>query len=117
TKARTLEIMKDSRIGAFGAVGLGLMLGLKWQAVAAVPAPLVMGALVALHVASRTASATLMAGLRYVAEEGKAKPLATRLRGGRLAWVGLTGVLALGLLPGGAWGAVAAGMAVTTWIM
>ncbi|MDR2675470.1 MAG: adenosylcobinamide-GDP ribazoletransferase, partial [Opitutaceae bacterium] len=35
TRARIMEIMRDSRIGAFGAIGLVVMLGLKWHAVAA----------------------------------------------------------------------------------
>ncbi len=99
TKARTLEIMKDSRIGAFGAMGLVVMLGLKWQAVASVSPTWVVPALIALHVISRAAAASLMAGLRYVAEEGKAKPLATQLRGGRFWWVMLTGLVAAALLP------------------
>ncbi|HXC16093.1 MAG TPA: adenosylcobinamide-GDP ribazoletransferase [Holophagaceae bacterium] len=35
TKARVLEIMKDSRIGAYGAMGLWVMLMLRWSALVA----------------------------------------------------------------------------------
>jgi adenosylcobinamide-GDP ribazoletransferase len=35
SRERVLAIMKDSRIGAFGAIGLVLMLGLKWTTLAA----------------------------------------------------------------------------------
>ncbi|MCC5025477.1 MAG: adenosylcobinamide-GDP ribazoletransferase [Candidatus Synoicihabitans palmerolidicus] len=117
TKARTLEIMKDSRIGAFGAVGLVLMLRLKWHAVASAPSRWVVEALICLHILSRTASAMLMVCMRYVAEEGKAKPLATRLRGGRLGWVMLAGGCALGGLPGDARWSVAGGVVVMTVLM
>ncbi len=101
TKERTLEIMKDSRVGAFGVVGLVLMLGLKWIAVASLPLDRVMVALVVMHMASRGASCLLMLGLRYAAEEGKAKPLATNPGRGRLSWAIFTGFAPLLLLPGG----------------
>lgn len=114
TKERVLEIMKDSRVGAFGAIGIMLMLGLKWQAVAAVSVAQVPLALVSLHVVSRVASGLLMAVQCYVAEEGKAKPLATQLRGGRLIWVIVTGGAALALLPAGAVIPVALTMAAVT---
>lgn len=38
TADRTLAIMKDSRIGAYGAIGIAVLLGLKWTALVAVPA-------------------------------------------------------------------------------
>ncbi len=116
TKERVLEIMKDSRVGAFGAIGIVLMLGLKWQAVAAAPAAWIPLALVALHVGSRVASGLLMAVLRYVAEEGKAKPLATQLRGGRLGWVIVTGVGAMACLPTATIAPVVISMAVVTGV-
>jgi hypothetical protein len=37
TAERTLEIMKDSRVGAFGAIGIMLMLALKVAALASLP--------------------------------------------------------------------------------
>lgn len=102
TKERVLEIMRDSRVGAFGAIGVVVMLGLKWQAVAALPVTGFTGAAVifAGHTVSRAASVSLMAVLPYVREEaGKAKPLATQLSGGRLLVALLCGVAPLALLP------------------
>lgn len=109
TKERVLEIMRDSRVGAFGAIGVMVMLGLKWHTVAALPATLTPLLLVAGHAVSRGASATLMTTLDYVREEaGKAKPLATRLAGGRLACAVVTALAPLALLPGAAWAAMGA---------
>ncbi|MDF9831938.1 adenosylcobinamide-GDP ribazoletransferase [Ereboglobus sp. PH5-5] len=121
-KDRVLEIMRDSRIGAFGAIGLVVMLTLKWQAVAALPlqpAWLTPALLLAAHTVSRGASGTLMTTLAYVSEQGKAKPLATTLRGWRLA-VSLVFALApLALLPVRFWWtlvAVGAARAVMAWL-
>jgi adenosylcobinamide-GDP ribazoletransferase len=68
TTERVLAIMKDSRIGAYGAIGVVLMLGLKWASLdalatgTAVFAPLVIGA----HLASRWCAGALMWSLPYV---------------------------------------------------
>ncbi|MEO1703751.1 MAG: adenosylcobinamide-GDP ribazoletransferase [Pseudomonadota bacterium] len=60
TKERRLEIMKDSRIGAYGVLALGLMLLLRWQGYGqAMEAHL--WALVAIPAASRAAMLPLMA--------------------------------------------------------
>lgn len=100
TKERVLEIMRDSRVGAFGAIGVVMMLGLKWQAVAALPPLLAPAVLLAAHAVSRGAAISLQATLRYVREEaGKAKPLATDLRGARLAVALAFAVAPLALLP------------------
>ncbi|MCS6243688.1 MAG: adenosylcobinamide-GDP ribazoletransferase [Opitutus sp.] len=102
TKERVLEIMRDSRVGAFGAIGVVVMLGLKWQTVAALPLVGFVGAAVifAGHTVSRAAAVSLMAVLPYVREEaGKAKPLATELSGGRLATALVCGLAPLALLP------------------
>lgn len=108
TKERVLEIMHDSRVGAFGAIGAVIMLLLKWQTVAALPFALAPMALVAGHVVSRAVSTTLMTTLSYVRPESvKAKPLATELRGGRLVWVVGTALAALALLPPQTWWALA----------
>ena len=85
TKERVLEIMRDSRVGAFGAIGVTVLLLLKWQTVAALPAGLAPGLIVAAHALSRGAAVSIQATHDYVREEmGKAKPMATQLRGGRL---------------------------------
>jgi adenosylcobinamide-GDP ribazoletransferase len=119
---RVLEIMRDSRIGAFGAIGLVVMLSLKWQAVAALPlhpAWLAPALLLAAHTVSRGASGTLMTTLAYVSEQGKAKPLATALRGWRLVASLVFALAPLAVLPARFWWtlpAVAAARGVRAWL-
>ncbi|ALK09763.1 adenosylcobinamide-GDP ribazoletransferase [Blastochloris viridis] len=103
TKERMLEIMRDSRIGAFGAIGIVLMLGLKWQALAAMPFEVVPFALVAGHAFSRTLGAAVMAVLSYArTDESRAKPMVSDLGGDRLGLVIALGIVPLVLLPGAA---------------
>jgi adenosylcobinamide-GDP ribazoletransferase len=93
-RQRALEIMKDSRIGAFGAIALVLALGLKIALLATLAGQGAMSAATALlgaHVLSRLAPLFLIRWLPYVGDEGasKAKPLADAIGGGAL----LVGVL------------------------
>jgi len=93
-RARALEIMKDSRIGAFGAIALVLALGLKIALLATLAGQGAMSAATALlgaHVLSRLAPLFLIRWLPYVGDEGasKAKPLADAIGGGAL----LVGIL------------------------
>jgi adenosylcobinamide-GDP ribazoletransferase len=103
TRADALRIMKDSRIGSYGAVGIGLALLTKFAALAellaVLPAPTFALLLVAGHAVSRFASTTLIFFLDYAREEGKAKPLATRLGKGELAFAALCGLAPCLLLP------------------
>jgi len=80
TRDDVLRIMHDSRIGTFGAVALVIALGLKWQALAALPPLRAAWTLVAAHAASRAAAVSLLVSLDYVRPEGKAKPVAQRMR-------------------------------------
>ncbi|MDQ0590835.1 adenosylcobinamide-GDP ribazoletransferase [Variovorax paradoxus] len=88
-RTRALEIMKDSRIGAFGAIALVLALGLKAALLASMAgqgAQAVAGAIVGAHVLSRLAPLFLIRWLPYVGDSGasKAKPLADAISGGAL---------------------------------
>jgi adenosylcobinamide-GDP ribazoletransferase len=110
SRTRALEIMKDSRIGSYGAVGVVLALVLKvatvaaladgTAAVASAAAALVWG-----HAASRAAPVLLVWRLPYAGdpEHAKAKPLATQIGGAgvavALAWLALLAVALLGLWP------------------
>jgi adenosylcobinamide-GDP ribazoletransferase len=95
SRERALAIMKDSRIGAYGAIGLVLVLGLKAAALAAMPLALALPALVLAHTASRTATVLAMRVLPYAGdvEHAKAKPLARSVgsaeAGWALAWLAL----------------------------
>ncbi|HEX2010083.1 MAG TPA: adenosylcobinamide-GDP ribazoletransferase [Roseateles sp.] len=98
SREKALAIMKDSRIGSYGALGLILMLGLKAAALVALLEQdwwLALAALVWAQCASRAAPVWLIRALPYVgdAEHAKAKPLATQASARTLvvalAWVGL----------------------------
>jgi len=110
SRERSLEIMKDSRIGTYGAVALVLALGLKVALIEALTATDVAMALTALvwsHAASRVAPVALVWRLPYAgdAEHAKAKPLATQVSGGGVA-VAVAWMLVISM---GAWWACDAG--------
>jgi adenosylcobinamide-GDP ribazoletransferase len=97
TPARVLEIMKDSRIGAYGAIGIAVMLGLKWTTLAAIPRigfPLLT---VSAHMFSRWCATGLIWRLSYVRVEGesKAKPFAGHLGAGEWLASGAIGGIAI----------------------
>ena len=90
SRDKALAIMKDSRIGSYGALGLVLMLGLKaacLTALAGASPAAAMAALIWAHTASRVAPVWLMQVMRYAGdpEHAKAKPLATQAGPGTLA--------------------------------
>lgn len=79
TPERVLEIMKDSRIGAYGAIGIVLMLALKCFTLAGLPPLSVVAALLVAHPLSRLAAIALAWGLSYAKANGKAKPMAQQM--------------------------------------
>jgi adenosylcobinamide-GDP ribazoletransferase len=79
TPERVLEIMKDSRIGAYGTAGMLCMLALKCVTLAALPPGAVIGALFLAHPLSRLAATSLIWRLEYVRANGKAKPIAQEM--------------------------------------
>jgi adenosylcobinamide-GDP ribazoletransferase len=84
SRERALEIMKDSRLGSYGALGLVLTLALKAAlllALAQHSAPRAALAMVLAHALSRAAAVGLLATLAYAGdvEHAKAKPLAQRV--------------------------------------
>jgi adenosylcobinamide-GDP ribazoletransferase len=89
SRERALSIMKDSRIGSYGAVGLLLVLGLKAAALHALALRDLHVALLALplvHALSRAVPVALLL-LPYAgdAEHAKAKPMAQQVSAGTLA--------------------------------
>lgn len=79
THERVLQIMSDSRIGAYGAIGIGLLLALKCATLAFLPFHTLIAGLLLAHPVSRLMAAALIWRLDYVKGEGKAKPLAQRM--------------------------------------
>ncbi len=91
---RVLAIMKDSRIGAYGAIGVLLMLGLKCTELIALPSALFPLVVIAAHSMSRWCAIGLIWRLAYVRADGeaKAKPFAGRLSGSAWTLSGLIGI-------------------------
>jgi adenosylcobinamide-GDP ribazoletransferase len=90
---RKLEIMRDSRVGSYGACALALSILIRWTALAAVlPSPHVLAAFLAAHGASRALLPSFMASLPSARQSG----LAAGAGASNEATVGAA--LALGLL-------------------
>ena len=102
-RARALEIMKDSRVGAFGALALVLVVLCKVTLLgllgAVAPATMIWG-LFGAHVVSRGFPLLLVRGMDHVGDDhgSKSKPLADQIGNGALLVAGLWVLAALGLL-------------------
>lgn len=99
TRASALAIMKDSRIGAFGAVGLIVLMGLKWSALVALPGAAFWLIVVASHVVSRWCSIGLVWALQYARADGagKSREFDGGLSGARWLLSGVIGMTAIAL--------------------
>lgn len=106
TRERVLTIMKDSRIGSFGAAALIIALAL--QAVALAELVAVPAAIIAAHAASRFVALSIMATQDYVRDDdsARAKPMATRIGLGGLCFAAVAVLLPALFLP---WQAACAG--------
>lgn len=111
-REKRLAIMRDSRLGTFGAVGLGLALALKASALSDLGPGLAAAALVAAHGASRASALFVVMTSGYVRETGTggftANGLGARGRGFVCLAVFAAGlILAVAAGPGGAAAALA----------
>ncbi len=75
TREQALEIMRDSRLGTYGAAGLGLMLAGRILALAALPPVAGAVTLVAAQALSRASAVLAIATGRYARDHGTAKPV------------------------------------------
>ena len=119
-KARILAIMKDSRIGSYGVIALGLALLAKFVLLSALPAALLPWALLAGHVVSRALALLPMATLDYARDDdtAKSRPLAARLSPWGLLGAGLLALAVVQPLPAGeAAAGVVLAMLGTLWLM
>lgn len=91
SRERRLQIMRDSRIGSYGTVGLILTLGLRWLGLAALAEAQAIAAVIAVAMASRVAPVVLMAWLPSARTDGL---------GAQGRTVGTASVLAATLLGG-----------------
>jgi adenosylcobinamide-GDP ribazoletransferase len=123
TRQRVLDIMKDSRIGAYGAIGIGLLVALKCLTLSLLPSGAVVAALLLAHPLSRLAAVSLIWKLDYARADSKAQPLAQHMSAGELAIATLCAVLPalyLGLQNYLPWSAIGGGLLaavlVTVWL-
>ena len=120
TRERALEIMKDSRLGTYGVVGLTMIVALKVALLAELAADaassmIAVGTLVTGHALSRTSAVVVIMTSDYVREAGTAKPVSLGLNSsGQVimlassAALSLVGVAVLG------WKPILAGIVVLT---
>ena len=102
-RVRALEIMKDSRVGAFGALALVLVVLCKVSLLAllgSVQPQAMLWGLFGAHVVSRGFPLLLVRSMVHVGDDhgSKSKPLAEQIDGAALAVAGLWVLAALGLL-------------------
>lgn len=97
TRDGVLAIMKDSRIGAYGAVGIATLLGLKWATLASLPGSTLPLTVIGASMVSRWCTTGLIWRLPYLRMDidGKSKPLANSLSAGNWMLSGVLGALAL----------------------
>ncbi len=95
-RARSLEIMHDSRIGTFGALALILVISLKVASLTAIAdTATVVVALIAAHILSRTSTVVVKATSTYARENGIAGPQDLPLRPINATVAIITGLIAL----------------------
>lgn len=95
TRERVLEIMKDSRIGAYGAIGILCLLAIKCIALVSLPPATVVATLLIAHPLSRLAAVSLIWCMDYARDEGKAKPMAQSMSTGEFIIATVCGMLPL----------------------
>lgn len=77
TVQRRLEIMRDSRIGTYGALALLLLVLAKWQALASLAPLSALLVLITAHAAARWSTLVVAQMLPYARDAGAMKPVAT----------------------------------------
>lgn len=94
-RERALEVMRDSRIGTYGALALGVVLATKAAALLGLPPDRAVMAFVLAHTLSRLSAVLVIASSRYVRDAGIGKPTADGIGAGGLVIALLTGGLLL----------------------
>ena len=92
----TLQVMRDSRIGALGAAGLFLLLGLKWALIESIPIRHLAGTLILVCASSRWAMVLSAQLFPYVPGKTGLGRLVTDRRSHPVVW--MTSLLAIGIV-------------------
>jgi len=123
TPERVMEIMKDSRIGAYGAIGTICLLALKCLTLSLLPPATAIATLFIAHPLSRLAATSLIWRLDYARAEGKAKPMAQEMSSGEFLIAAVSAAmpaLLLGASSYVAWSAITGGilaaLVATIWL-
>jgi adenosylcobinamide-GDP ribazoletransferase len=98
TRERALEIMRDSRIGTFGALALIFLALAKYNFLSSIAPSVVWRWLIVAHTAARWTTLPLCLWLPYAREEGQGKLVARRLGYGEATLATLTLLATLALL-------------------
>ncbi len=98
---RILEIMKDSRLGTYGAVGLVFMLALKFTSLNALPEGKIVPVLMIGHMLSRLMPVLIIFTTSYSRTDGKSKtkPIGKRGKWSDLVFAALIPLAALAYFP------------------
>lgn len=99
TRERRLEIMKDSRIGTYGAVTLMIVLGLKYTSLSIIDPLTAAPIIIAAHTGGRLATVLAVYTMTYAGDvdAAKVKPLATGLSAAELS-ISVALALTIGLM-------------------
>ena len=97
TKEKILLIMKDSRLGTYGVLGLALILLLKWSVLNHLLPDVVIITLISGHAISRLNAVSLIYTDQYARSDdtSKSKPLATKMSSGSLIFAIVSGLAPL----------------------
>jgi adenosylcobinamide-GDP ribazoletransferase len=93
TRSGALAFMHDSCLGPHAVLGVAMVLGLRWQVLASLPAGKVVAALLASEAAGRAFAVALMAVLPYARDgSSRARPVVGRQSAARLMIAAATGL-------------------------
>jgi len=92
---KALNIMKDSRLGTYGTLAIGLVLLCKIVALASLSVDILVIGLIAGHALSRLSSIAVMATSDYVRDHGTGKPVSTGISRNSLFIAFATGLICL----------------------
>ncbi len=101
TREQILEIMKDSRIGAYGTIGLIFILFMKFLLLSEIGVDQIPFVLITAHALSRFAVTTLKFTHHYILDrkDSKFNPIAEKISLGDLFWAAVFGITPLFLFP------------------